>query len=110
MSLYALKNKIWKRKAEDPLFVLSTGYPLDRKFLISWIREKAKIVKFPNWDKLNGISFRRGYIQDLQELKFNEYGKFCRWKSESCAKRYYRVNEKTVEQFGLAYDKIAMSD
>ena len=109
MNLYQENNKIGKGK-KDPLFILSSGKQLDRNTLIRWLRKQAKLANFSNYKNLNGISFRRGCVQELKELgfRFNQFGQTCRWTSESCANRYIKVNAKIIKQFADAFDKHAM--
>lgn len=85
---------------------------LDRNTLIKWVRNKAEEVKYPESQKLNGISFRRGFVQAIKEqgFQFNEYSNYCRWSSEACANRYVRVTIGTAQVFAKALEDAALQD
>jgi hypothetical protein len=53
-------NKVWQRTKEEPLFILENGRPLDNKTMITWLRNMGKKVRYPNAEKLSGISFEEG--------------------------------------------------
>jgi hypothetical protein len=108
MHLYAYRHTFWS-SPDDPLFMLKNGKALDRKTLISWIREKAKEVGFSGAQKINGISFRRGGAQALRDqgYQMNQFGVLGRWKTVSSAARYVQLTNPVVDEFAAAFDRAA---
>ena len=112
MNKYVEENKIWKGEEKEPLFILENKKPLDRNTLIKWVRKKAEEVKYPESHKLNGISFRRGFVQTIKEqgFQFHEFSGYCRWSTEACANRYIRSTIGTAQTFAKALEDAVLLD
>ena len=106
MRLYSDLHQVWT-SPEDPLFMLKNGKPLDRKTLVAWIRRKAKMIGYPEADKINGISFRRGGAQALRDqgYQMDQFGVLGRWKTVTSAARYVNLTDPVVDEFAAAFDR-----
>ena len=77
--------------------------------MVRCVREKARSVNYPRWEKLNGISFRRGGAQALREqgYKIEEFGVLGRWMTTKTAARYITLTDPIVDEFANAFDREA---
>jgi hypothetical protein len=109
MSIYSEKHVSWTGRASDPLFMLKNGRPLDRKTLVTWVRQMAQRTGHPRAEKINGISFRRGGAQALRSFgyKFEEFGVLGRWITARAAARYVTLTDPVVDEFADAFDTLA---
>lgn len=107
MNRYAKNNKVWSGARGEPLFILQNGKPLDRKTLVAWLRNMAQKVGHPKYEKLSGISFRRGGAQALREQGYSldQLGKLGRWGSAFSAARYVTLTDPVVDEFAAAFLK-----
>jgi hypothetical protein len=109
MKFYADFNQVWTGDKDEALFVLSNRKPLDRKTLVEWVRNKARLVGYPGADNINGISFRRGGAQELRNLGYQleDFGVLGRWLSMKTAARYVKLTDDVVDEFANAFDRAA---
>lgn len=107
MRRYSERNKVWKGDADDPLFVMENGKALNRGVFLKWVRSTAQRAGFKNFQKLGGISFRRGGAQVLrnQGYAFDKIGTLARWASERNAARYVTLTDEMVDEFASAFER-----
>lgn len=107
MRRYTELNKFWEGKDTDPLFVMPDGRPLSRGRFLGWVRQTARKAGFVRYEKLSGISFRRGGAQVLRNQGY-AYDKICnlaRWAKERNAARYITLSDEMVNEFADAFDR-----
>ena len=103
MRKYAEQNTVWSGR-DDPLFIMNNGKPLKHSVFLQWVRTTAQRAGFEKYQKLSGISFRRGGAQVLrnQGYAFDKIGSLARWASERNAARYVTLSDEMVDAFDKA--------
>ena len=96
----------WLGTDDDPLFILPSGKPLDRKTLLDWLRKMSAKAGHPKPEKLSGVSFRRGGAQALRDQGYSldELGRLGRWKDPRSAARYLTLTDAVVDEFAASFD------